>query len=286
MDKNKQLYEKQSNQYNPFFPIVRLEDIIETISDKSIQWILNNYNHIYVEYSESIAITRNKVPSLLRRNGLWISYNTGKDIITEWYQGKNVNINDYNQWTDDANWAKFEPLADGKVTYQHLSHALKQLMGKGNNITNFPDEEDITTDGNVLSFKDREYDTNNFSGLGKVILRKNIVLDDGVYKNILTQDMINKSNTIYKIRYSFDLNGSEINIPEGCVLDFQGGKITNGIINLQATQIIPNGCVASDYIAAAIKGTYRKGQSIFDTSLNKPIWWTGSKWVDATGANV
>ncbi len=231
MDDNKQLYEKQSNQYNPFFPIVRLEDIIETISDKSIQWILNNYNHIYVEYSESVAITRNKVPSLLRRNGLWISYNTGKDIVTEWYKGKNVNINDYNQWTDDANWAKFEPLADGKVTYQHLSHALKQLMGKGNTITNFPDEEDITTDGTVLSFKDREYDTNNFSGLGRVILRKNIILDDGVYKNVLTQDMINKPNTIYEIRYDFDLNGEEITIPEGCALDFQGGSFSNGIIS-------------------------------------------------------
>ena len=24
----------------------------------------------------------------------------------------------------------------------------------------------------------------------------------------------------------------------------------------------------------------------FDTTLNKPIWWTGSKWVDATGADV
>lgn len=30
---NKQLYEKQSNQYNSFFPIARLEGIIETISD-------------------------------------------------------------------------------------------------------------------------------------------------------------------------------------------------------------------------------------------------------------
>lgn len=237
---NKQLYEKQSNQYNPFFPIVRLEDIIETISDKSIQWILNNYNHIYVEYSESVAITRNKVPSLLRRNGLWISYNTGKDIVTEWYKGKNVNINDYNQWTDDANWAKFEPLADGKVTYQHLSYALKQLMGKGNNITNFPDEEDITTDGTVLSFKDREYDTNNFSGLGRVILRKNIVLIDGVYKNVLTQDMINKSNTIYEIRYDFDLNGAEITIPEGCVLNFQGGRLDNGTLICKDTIIKSN----------------------------------------------
>lgn len=261
---NKQLYEKQSNQYNPFFPIVRLDDIIETISDKSIQWILNNYNHIYVEYSESVSITRNKVPSLLRRNGLWISYNTGKDIITEWYKGKNVNINDYNQWTDDANWAKFEPLADGKVTYQHLSHALKQLIGKGNNITNFPDEEDITTDGIVLSFKDREYDTNNFSGLGKLILRKNIILDNGVYKNVLTQDMINKSNTIYEIRYDFDLNGAEITIPEGCVLDFQGGSFSNGTI-------IGNETIIRDTLSK-IFGLDITIQGTFNVDFARPEW--------------
>lgn len=28
------------------------------------------------------------------------------------------------------------------------------------------------------------------------------------------------------------------------------------------------------------------GQSVFDKSLGKPKWWTGSKWVDATGADV
>ena len=28
------------------------------------------------------------------------------------------------------------------------------------------------------------------------------------------------------------------------------------------------------------------GFCYFDTTLNKPIWWTGTKWVDATGADV
>ena len=42
----------------------------------------------------------------------------------------------------------------------------------------------------------------------------------------------------------------------------------------------------------AFKGTSSErsakytGQMFFDTTLNKPIWWTGSKWVDATGADV
>lgn len=28
------------------------------------------------------------------------------------------------------------------------------------------------------------------------------------------------------------------------------------------------------------------GFQYFDTTLNKPIWWNGSAWVDATGATV
>ena len=28
------------------------------------------------------------------------------------------------------------------------------------------------------------------------------------------------------------------------------------------------------------------GYMYFDTNINKPIWYNGTKWVDATGANV
>lgn len=227
----KQLYEKQSNQYNPIFPIVRLEDIIDTIADKSLQWIFNNYNHIYVNWRNTIAGTRNEVPAVLRRNGLWITYNTGKEIITEYYIGDNTEVNNTNYWTSNSNWRNYKDIiTDGSITYQHLSEALKQALGEDKNITNFPDEEDLTTDGAVLSFKDRKYKPHNFSGLGRVILRKNIIKDGNNFKNILTQDMINQSNTIYEIRYDFDLNKEEIIIPKGCVLDFQGGSLNNGNI--------------------------------------------------------
>lgn len=50
-------------------------------------------------------------------------------------------------------------------------------------------------------------------------------------KNVLTQDMINKPNTVYEIRYDFDLDGAEIQIKEGCVLKFVGGSLNNGTIN-------------------------------------------------------
>lgn len=69
------------------------------------------------------------------------------------------------------------------------------------------DEEDITAEDGSLKLKDRAYDEASFSGKGYVILRKNLVLqEDGTYKNILTQDMINQPNTIYEIRYDFTIN--------------------------------------------------------------------------------
>lgn len=49
-------------------------------------------------------------------------------------------------------------------------------------------------------------------------------------KNVLTQDMINDPNTIYEIRYDFDLNGAEITLPENCVLKFNGGSLNNGTL--------------------------------------------------------
>lgn len=96
------------------------------------------------------------------------------------------------------------------------------------------DEEDITqSQSSVLKFKDKEYDEANFSGLGRTYLRKNIV--NGV--NILSQDMINNSNTIYHIQYDYNLNGQTITIPEGCTIDFQGGSFNNGTLVLNNTII-------------------------------------------------
>lgn len=61
-----------------------------------------------------------------------------------------------------------------------------------------------------------------------------ITVTDGVNKNVrknvLTDDMINDPNTVYEIRYDFDLNGETITFKEGCVLKFDGGSLANGTI--------------------------------------------------------
>lgn len=51
------------------------------------------------------------------------------------------------------------------------------------------------------------------------------------------QDKFNRANVIYKITKDIDLKGEILTIPEGCVLDFQGGSFKNGILELNNTII-------------------------------------------------
>lgn len=115
-------------------------------------------------------------------------------------------------------------LKPGSVDPDDLSEATKQLIGN-KSITNLPDEEDITVSENqTLKLKDKEYAPKDYSGMGRVYLRKHYV--NGV--NTLTQHMMRKPNTIYIIQYDYCLAGQTIEVPENCVLDFQGGSLRNG----------------------------------------------------------
>ena len=133
-----------------------------------------------------------------------------------------------------------------KANAQDVTNAIGELQDKigdrvvvSGNVTNNPDEEDITTEGDtpqtqVLKLKDRAYDSLNASGKGYKILRKNWQPINGERKNVLTQAMINEPNTIYEIRYDFDLNGEEITLPEYCGLRFNGGSFNNGKCNFKS----------------------------------------------------
>lgn len=129
------------------------------------------------------------------------------------------------------------------------------------------DEEDITqSQSSVLKFKNKGYDEANFSGLGRTYLRKNIV--NGV--NVLTQDMINNPNTIYHIQYDYNLNGQTITIPEGCVLLFEGGSVSNG--TLIGTNTIISSTPTNILSKVNIQGTY-----------NNEFWYI--EWIAENGSN-
>lgn len=113
------------------------------------------------------------------------------------------------------------------------------------------DEEDITEQNGTLQLANKTYDKQSFSGLGRVYLRKNIVGD----KNVLTQAMINKANTIYVIQYDYDLKEASINIPENCVLQFDGGSLSNGTIHGSLTKI-SNDSNAKIFDSISFTGTF------------------------------
>lgn len=144
-----------------------------------------------------------------------------------------------------------------------------------NQLPTIADDEDLIEVNNRLKLKDKVYDPDNFSGKGYVILRKNIV--EG--KNILTQDMINESNTMYEIRYDFDLDSAIINMPYNSFLLFKGGTIINGTILNLKQEVCPEDFgakgdgIADDYAAVLMainssntinfKGSYNfKGKTL------------------------
>lgn len=60
----------------------------------------------------------------------------------------------------------------------------------------------------------------NVNGMAIITLNK--------YKSFAEQ--LTQGNTIYKILYDFDLNGEEVTVPSNCILQFEGGSLSNGTI--------------------------------------------------------
>lgn len=82
------------------------------------------------------------------------------------------------------------------------------------NVTNAPDEEDITSEGGLLKFKNRPAFNDGY-GRGYIILRAGTPIEA----------QITKANTIYEIRHDFNLSGKTLTMPEGCILRYNGGSI-------------------------------------------------------------
>lgn len=188
-----------------------------------------------------------QVPEDIRTAGLKVSFLNNSGLVETWEfaGGAFENIENWKSNEDKLTDIRDEAISKIKevesdaisnfssqrVTPDMLSESTKQFINAsgGGTINNLADDEDLVSvdkgeNLSVLKFADRAYNLETHIGMGYKILRRNII--DG--KNILTQDMINQSHTIYMIQYDFDLDGATIKIPEGCILDFQGGSIVNG----------------------------------------------------------
>lgn len=226
--------------------IINLRSFIKQLSLMELPDFFNVTTFVkrgYLSLEEAI----NFIPVEQRKLGLTITFHgeKGNWVI---YQFKGSSLN---QWSSLNYWRSI------------IEEAIEELIF-------YPDEEDITgvRDGNrtFLKFKNKDYDPSEFSGMGRIILRKNLVgteacaIDDNDhYSNILKQDMIMEENTIYIVQYDFDLDGKAISIPKGCTLWFQGGSINNGTIYLQETAIL-DAFEFADMGNAKLFGKFNTGQ--------------------------
>ena len=285
-DKTKQLLANPDEQEH-FNPKTNMGSVIDDNTGEDLYSYLSRFNHLNVGYVASAVSARESVPAIMRKNGLIITYYINEKPTTEQYVGDKDTAGT-DAWTDDSNWQFVDGIGQvdtNSITLNQLSQEVLDLIGKNKkiNIVNYPDGEDLTqvdvcggnskNQVNVLKFADKEYNPANFSGLGRVYLRKNIVEVEQedrsvVRKNILTQDMINESNTRYVIQYDFDLNEQEITIPESCILDFQGGSFNNGSINGNNTIIEAEPKVIFNNIN--VNGTY-KVNKVYCEWFNKDI---------------
>lgn len=72
-------------------------------------------------------------------------------------------------------------------------------------------------------------------------------------RNIIIPIMMNQPNTIYEVRYDFDLDGETIEMQEGCTLKFEGGSLRNGGLKGDNTSIIEQSKVL---IGISLMGTF------------------------------
>lgn len=179
--------------------------------------VTDKYGEKYLSIEQAIQL----IPPRSRKIGQVITFmDTYGNWVIYQFQGQTLN-----QWNNTTMWINV-------ISSIIVSETV-------------PDEEDLTgikqNNKLVLKFKNKNYSPNDFSGLGRVYLRKNIrgitdPVEGTIAANVLTQQMVSYPYTIYHLQYDYNLNGETIIIPEGCVILFEGGTLKNG--TLQGTNTI------------------------------------------------
>lgn len=187
-----------------------VKDVVEQLFLLGVSDFVNitdKYDESYISLSQAIEL----IPYRSRKIGQVITFldDGGRWSIYQ-FQGERKN-----QWNTLSLWVDLIDLMTGMT---------------------IADSEDIVAETNIanqvsLKFADKTHNENDYSGLGRVYLRKNIVdvvdiiTGNTITTNLLQQSMIGKENTIYHIQYDYNLNGQTITIPDNCILEGHGGSI-------------------------------------------------------------
>lgn len=267
-----QLIKKQIEAgYKKIYPITFIQEILDKGTGEKLSKILNRINHVYLNFKGNKEATRASLPLELQRRGIWITYDTNDSIVTEMYKGGDIR-GDWEQIPDvEFVRSNASKIPDGAIIPEHLSPALWEMLLEEHTIINMPDDEDLTHNCRVLKFKDRQYCPSDPQGKGYIILRRNWV--GGI--NVLEQDKISEANTIYEIRYNFDLKGNLLTLPESVTLLFNGGSINNGTLICNKTNILGISKL-TDIGDVTVLGTFDEGLVMAMDGTIK--WYDGTEW--------
>lgn len=152
---------------------------------------------------------------------------------------------------------------DAEKNRERFKEGLLDEIGKykpiviNGDVTNAPDEEDITSEAGLLKLRDRS----SYNGYGYTIIRTG---------RPVQEQMMNK-HTIYELRYDHDLENSELLVPNDCILRYNGGSISNGQIVYDNTVIegVENnnnltclGTYSYNYTEKSIQGNKKKAPTV------------------------
>lgn len=85
-----------------------------------------------------------------------------------------------------------------------------------------------------------------------VILQSNMANN----ANILEEDALRGSKKKYIIRWNFDLNGQTLTVGSNCLIEFDGGSLTNGTLVLDDTLIISSLPLSTVLNGVTLQGSY------------------------------
>ena len=143
-----------------------------------------------------------------------------------------------------GNYPYFNQISvDGLCILKYSTQWTKDDLDIGSGVGFVAQPDDLILDLSTpqkLKFANRFVGNNIDSGLNYVILREDMTFAE----QVLNRD------TIYEIRYDFDLNNVTVNVPANCVLKFNGGKIEGGNIIFNDTLLIGNVDIARDVTAS------------------------------------
>lgn len=252
----KQLYEKTSEGMKEVSPLVSIEDIYSKLSDTPLEALVSLFNHVKCEWKGSVSDTRRTVPLFLRRSGLFITYNNGTKFITEFFSaGADQNSSEDIEETKEIQLNN-DYLVDG-INYGELK---KQY-----------DFVTISNKANRTSFKIFGFD---YFGNQNPTLAPN---ESCVFANYNGKYICISINQLRNIRSYKNHIPNAPSINGVCLYNEEIKKVVYSY-NGSWVDALGNNALAKYNGTTQQRPTeINLGFQYFDTTLNKPIWWTGKK---------